>query len=172
MNGWAADGCPAGLTNALRELHDEGEYIDDVQLTENNKWLILYGNNGFRWYNIPYSLERKLREYNSNNEIVMSVTFNDNGDWIIISQDHYAASDESITNFLREGAHLYGMLWSACITDDAIVAVYENGYKTFGNVPSTLKNALNSTNINVFRLKIAGTSWFFADNNGRFNYYM
>lgn len=171
-NGWAANGCPTGLTNSLNELNERNEYIDDIQLTEGNRWLILYGNNGFLWNDIPYSLERKLREYNNNDEVVLSVTFNDDGDWIIITKDHYSASDQRIVDFLQEGARMYGMLWSACITDDALVAVYENGYNTIGNVPITLKNALRNTNINIFRLKIAGTAWFFADNDGHFNYYM
>ena len=36
-NGWAANGCPDGLTDALDELNDDNEYIDDVQLTENGR---------------------------------------------------------------------------------------------------------------------------------------
>ena len=33
-NGWASTGCPKSLTDALDELNDENQYIDDVQLTE------------------------------------------------------------------------------------------------------------------------------------------
>jgi hypothetical protein len=53
------------LRNALAELNNENKYIDDVQLTENGRWLILYDDNGIRWNDIPYSLEEKLREYNN-----------------------------------------------------------------------------------------------------------
>lgn len=68
-NGWAASGCPTALTNALNELNDESEYINDVQLTESGKWLILYGDNGCRYStNIPYSLEEKLKEFNEDGE--------------------------------------------------------------------------------------------------------
>lgn len=73
-NGWASSGCPTGLTNALNELNEANEFIDDVQLTESGRWLILYGNNGFRWSNIPYSLEQKIREDNDDGEIITSVT--------------------------------------------------------------------------------------------------
>jgi len=64
------------------------------------------------------------------------------------------------------------MLWAACITDDAAVAVYANGYSFMGNVPSSLKTALEKTKLDVFRLKIAGTSWFFADKDGEYEYSM
>lgn len=171
-NGWAATGCPRDLTDALDELNEEGEYIDDVQLTENGNWLILVGNNGFQWNNIPYSLERKLREYNNDGEVVLSVTFNDNGEWIIISKDHYSTSNEEIRSWLKEGNEKYGMLWAACITDDAAVAVYAEGYRFMGNVPETLRSALRETDLDVFRLKIAGTSWFFADKDGSYHYKM
>ena len=171
-NGWAATGCPRDLTDALDELNDDGEFIDDVQLTENGNWLILIGNNGFRWNNIPYSLERKLRQYNDEEEIVLSVTFNDNGEWIIIGKDHYSASNAEISSWLKEGNEMYGMLWAACLTDDAAVAVYAGGYRFMGNVPKSLRDALQNTNLNVFRLKLAGSAWFFADVKGVYRYLM
>jgi hypothetical protein len=63
-------------------------------------------------------------------------------------------------------------LWAACVTEDAIVAVYADGYQFLGNVPQSLRNALNTTKLDVYRLKIAGTSWFFADKNGSYQYNM
>jgi hypothetical protein len=63
-NGYATDGCPSGLNNALKELNNEEAYIKDVQLTENGNWLVLYGSNGYRWSNIPYGLQETLSEYN------------------------------------------------------------------------------------------------------------
>ena len=171
-NGCARSGCPKGLNDAIVELNNAQEYIDDVQLTENGRWLILYGNNGFLWNDIPYSLERQLREYNNEGETVLSVTFNDAGDWAIVSTEHVSASETWIQDWLKEGMRNYGMLWTVCITDDAMVAVFEDGYKFYGNVPETLKTALNKTRIDVFRLKIAGTAWFFSDGKSRYDYYM
>lgn len=171
-NGYAASGCPQGLIDAIRDLHNKSEYIDDVQLTEQGRYLILYGNNGFVWNDIPYSLECELRKYNNNNEVVLSVTFNDVGNWVIISRDYYTSSDASINQWLKDGAEIYGMLWSVCLTNDAIVAVYSGGYRFFGEVPYSLKTALEKTKLNVYRLKIAGNAWFFADNDGNYHYNM
>lgn len=171
-NGWSGSGLPSGLREALSELNDENKLIDDVQLTENGSWLILVGNNGFRWHNIPYGLERKLYEFHDRNEVVTSVTFNDDGDWIIVGQDHYSSSSTWIQDWLKEGADKFGVLWAVCVTTDAMVACYESGYRYYGNVPYDLKEALRETNINVFRIKIAGTAWFFSDNDGRYRYNM
>ena len=169
-NGWAATGCPRSLTDAITKLNKDNEFIDDIQLTEEGRWLILYGNNGIQWHDIPYSLERKLREYNSKGEVIYSVTFNDAGDWIVITEKYYSSSDSRISDWLKEGENRHGELWAACVTDDAIVAVYAYGYSFFGEVPYSLKEALRKTNLDVFRLKIAGNAWFFADKNGRYNY--
>jgi len=171
-NGYASIGLPYSLSTAIDELREEKVLIDDVQLTENGSWLILYGNNGFRWNNIPYSLEQKIRQFNDDNEIVYSVTFNDAGDWIVISKDYYSSSDTRINAWLKEGNEKYGQLWAACITDDALVAVYSGGYRFLGEVPYSLKKALEETELDVFRLKIAGNSWFFADKNSNYRYSM
>ena len=171
-NGWAGTGLPSGLSDALHELTDDEEYIDDVQLTENGSWLILWGNNGVRWNNIPYSLETKLREWNRSSEVITSVTFNDAGQWIAVCENYYSASDKWIQDWLKEGFDSYGSLWAVCITDDAMVACYERGYKYYGEVPQSLIEALREETRDVFRIKIAGSSWFYADINGSYRYYM
>jgi hypothetical protein len=172
QNGCARQGLPQSLNDAIEKLNKEGAYIDDIQLTESGSWLILHGDNGFTWNDIPSSLEDKLRQYNDDGEVVLSVTFNDAGDWVIISKDYFTSSDEAINSWLKQGLEEFGQLWAACVTDDAIVAVYKGGYKFGGEVPLSLKTALQNTSLDVFRLKIAGSSWFFADTEGHYEYNM
>jgi len=171
-NGWAAYGCPESLTETLDELTEKGEYIDDVQLTEEGRWLILYGNNGFRWNDIPAGLEEKLREWNDKEEVITSVSFNDAGEWVAVSTNYISASDNKIRDFVSDGMNKYGGVWTTCMTDDALVVVYEKGFRTIGEIPSTLDESLNSTSIDVYRLKIAGDSWFFSDGKSLFEYHM
>ncbi len=171
-NGWAADGCPAGLTDAMNELNDKQQYIDDVQLTESGRWLILYGDNGFLWNNIPAGLEQTLREWNSNNEVITSVSFNDDGDWIAVSENYIRASEGEIQDWVAEGIDKFGVVWTTCVTDDAVIVVYENGFKYLGEIPPSLIDSLDTTDIDVYRLKIAGDAWFFSDGVGAFEYQM
>ncbi len=171
-NGWAASSCPEGLTDALSELNDDAEKINDVQLTEDGSWLILWGSNGATWSNIPYDLEAKIRHYNDEGEVITSITFNDGGDWICITEEHISASDSRVLDWMSDGMDEYGQVWAACVTDDAVVVVYEKGYKFMGNVPDSLKDALAETSLDVYRIKIAGSSWFFADKYGDYRYNM
>ena len=45
-NGYANLGCPEDLNAAIKELNNQNLFIADVQLTEEGRWVILYGNNG------------------------------------------------------------------------------------------------------------------------------
>lgn len=171
-NGWAASGCPDGLTDALHELNEENKYITDVQLTNDGCWLIVYGDNGLRWNDIPYSLEKKLRDWNANGETITSVSFNDAGDWIAVSTEHISASDADLQEWVAGGMSKYGGVWATCVTDDAAVVVYEEGFRFLGDVPEDLKRRLETISFNVYRVKIAGTAWFISDNKSRYAYNM
>ncbi len=172
-NQYSYSGIPRGLANAIKELHDDGEFIDDIQLTENGHWLILYGNNGFRWSNVPSDLEDALRDFNYKREVVTSVTFNDYGNWIIISTEHIRASSTDVYGWIEDGINSFGQLWAAHITNDGLVLCFEDGYKFMGNVSERLRNALKSAKFDVFRIKFTSRgSYFFADKDGRFSYWM
>jgi len=117
-------------------------------------------------------LEQKIREYNNNKEVVLSVSFNDYGNWCVISTEHFSCSDAKVQEWLREGMESFDGLLTVCITNDCIVAVYQGGYKFAGEVPDSLKQALRETSMDVYRLKIAGDSWFIADKEGHYQYNM
>lgn len=173
QNQYSYSGIPTGLANAIKSLHDKKEFIDDVQLTEAGNWLVLYGNNGVQWSNIPDDLEAALREFNNNREVITSATFNDNGNWILISTEHIRASSPNIYEWIQEGMDSYGALWAAHITNDGLVLCYEEGYKFLGNVSDKLKEALKSTRYNVYRIKFTSRgSYFFADKDGHYTYWM
>lgn len=171
-NGWAGIGIPPSLTNALNELNQADQLIHDVQLTEAGKWLILYGENGLKWNGIPYDLERKLREININMEEIISATFNDSGDWIIISSRQIATSADRVYEWIRESFGEYGQLKAAHLSEDGIALCYERGYKYYGNVPFSLRDKLQQTQMSVHRIKfLSSGAYFIADLQGRFAYY-
>ena len=171
-NNWAASGCPKELTDALRAIDRDDERISDVCLTEQGRFIVLFGRNSARWMGIPSDMEFSLRQYNSNNEVIYSASFNDAGDWITVSDEHYTCSATWLKQWLKDGAESYGILRAAAVSTDAAVAVYDGGYKFFGNVPEDLKDALRETTIDVCIIKVAGNAWFFADKYGNFRLYM
>lgn len=171
--GYAASNVPTALLDKLKELNRSNTLIDDVQLTESGRWCVLYGKNDATWTNnSPAGLISKINEFHNNNYMVRSITFNDLNQWVIVSDEYYATSSSDLTNWLQNGSNKYGRLWAVCLTDDAAVAVFANGFCVRGDVPNDLLDALRSTSFNVYRLKVSGSSWFFADQNGNYRYYM
>lgn len=166
-------GIPQALADALEKYHDDDDYIDDIQLTEDGEWLILVGKNGCQWSNIPSELESKLRQWNEAEETITSVTFNDDGDWIAVSTDHVASSSTDMDDWIKEGIETHGQLWAAHLTNDACVLCFENGYKFLGNVPQKLKDALKASKYDVYRIKFTKEgSYFFADQEGHYTFWM
>jgi DNA-directed RNA polymerase subunit RPC12/RpoP len=165
-NNWAANGCARNITDKLQEISDEGEKIIDVCLTELGRFVVLYGRNAGSWNNIPQDMEYHLRRLNANDEELYSATLNDAGDWIVVGSEHYACSATWLKQWLADGGIKYGTLLAAAVSTDAAVAVYDGGYKFYGNVPADLKEALRNTSVDVRIIKIAGSAWFFADKTG------
>lgn len=144
-----------------------------MQLTEDGCWLILYGDNGFVWEELDPDLEQQLREYNDEAEVVTSVAFNDQGEWIVISSDHVSASSDELTEWIQEGIEKFGQLWTAHMTDDAVMLCFENGYRYRGDVPENLLDTLRETDIDVYRVKFTSDGcYFIADVDGTYDYYM
>lgn len=175
-------GIPEDLRKTLDELIDEGEHIEDVQLTENGSWLVHYGLNGFRWNNIPQVLEKILKEYYMdldglalllNSEYVSSVTFNDDGDWVLISNERVLSTPD-LKDEIEAETEENGKVLTAHMTNDGLVVCYENGFLLYGNIPDEVRNKLNNNSFNVYRLKfLPDGAYFLADKDGtNFDYYM
>ena len=172
-NNWAANGCAQNITDTLQEITDDDERIIDVCLTELGRFVVLYGRNAGRWNNIPRDMEYHLRRLNADNEELYSATLNDAGDWIVVGSEHYACSATWLKAWIAEGVRKYGILRAATVSTDAAVAVYDGGYRFYGNVPEDMKSALRETTMDVRIIKIAGSAWFFADSTGyRYRYKM
>ena len=171
-NGWATQGCPFNFTDALRVLNEENHQIQDIHLTEQGRWIILFENNGMEWNNIYDALLLNMQQYNHQAEHITTGTCNDQGDWILVTTNRITASSDELLEWLGEGMDIYGALWTACITDDAAVAVFEHGFRFYGNVPADLIEALRACSHDVYTIKIAGNDWFFRCTDGYWKYSM
>lgn len=166
-SGYVCKDVPPSLAKTLKKLHDENKFIDDVQLTENGKWIVLFGKNSIRYNGIPDDLKKAIMKAQKGGETITSVTFNDAGDWILITREYVRSGSDEMQSWLSAGAEDLGMLYAACVTDDAVIAVFEEGYRYYGEVPTDLLDALHESDIDVYRIKLSGPAWFFADSTGK-----
>ena len=165
-NNWASIGCSQLITEELQKVADEGKLIVDVTLTEYGRFIAIYGDGTASWKGIPSEMEKFLRAYHDRFEDVLSVALNDDGAWILVTSDHFACSGAKLKSWIDEGQRQYGRLRAAALTADAAVAVFEDGFCFLGDVPSDLKGALKEAKFGVRNIKIAGSAWFFAVEDG------
>ena len=169
---WEETGCPVEFSRMLFDLSEKNSEIRDIHLSELGRWVIIYGNNELSYDLMYESLKHKIRECQEDQEIITTVTFNDSGNWIVVTKDDFSASSEELLDWLEDGREKYGQLWTACVTEDAAVAVYELGFKYYGKVPKDLKNALRACKSDVYTVKISGKEWFFKCTDGHSSYHL
>ena len=156
------------------KISDGDHRITDVCLTEKGKWVVMFGKNGNAWRSdgLPQEMLDKMWQLDRNNERLLSVTVNDKGEWVVVSDKHFSSSSSEIQNWLVETIKEYGTLLSVTITDDARVAIFERGRSWHGNYPKDLREATKKSTIDPCVIKMAGDSWFFANEAGYYRYNM
>ena len=167
-NQWMAEGCPNNFTEALYELKVEKQNLQDIHLTELGRWIILYNDNQTRSDLLYENLKQKITNCQEDGEKITTVTFNDKGDWIVVTAKQISASSDLLMSWIADGCERYGQVWTACITDDAAIIVYEGGFKYYGNIPEDLLEAMRACDKDVYTIKISGNAWLFrcTDNTG------
>lgn len=168
--GWAGAGIPKRMYDILHNKNESHEYIMDVNITEKGAWsIICKAGKDVAWEGIPTSLKITLGKWVQNGQYINSIAFDDLGHWAVVGMStHFEASDKDIQTWLEEGEVQYGALRSVHMTNDAMVAVYSNGYKFSGNVPQKLRAVLKDETADVYTVKFAGSAWFYADSWGTY----
>lgn len=169
---WVAQDCPNDLQESLFELNAKNVEFQDIHLTELGRWLILFNDNQISSDLLYENLKEKITTCQERNEKITTVTFNDSGNWIVITTEQISASSDEITDWLVDGCAKYGQVWTACVTDDAMIAVYESGFKYAGNIPEDLKDALRACEGDVYTVKLSGNAWLFRCTDGSGSYHL
>ena len=162
---WIAQDCPHFFTEALYETKIAKDTLQDIHITELGRWIVLYNANKVKSDLLYENLNQKIASCQEDNEKITTITFNDNGDWVVVTTKQVTASSNDLLAWIIEGCQKYGQVWTACITEDAAVVVYESGFKFHGNVPENLKEALRACKSNVYTVKLSGSSWLFRCTN-------
>ena len=144
-NGYAYSGIPAMMADVIETLLKNDYHIDEVVMSDDGKWLVVYNGNGYYSDNLPNSLKQKLHSYRVRHEKIQNVAFNEYGDWIVVSDKHFSASDPNLQQWLRIGYDEYGDIEDVYMSRYSVVACFERGYQ-YIDAPDALKVALSDCN--------------------------
>lgn len=120
---------PKPLIDALKELNMPHSSINDVVLTESNKWIIIYQKSGYKTSaGLPRTLLDRLSACNAAKQTFKSITLTDDGEWAVVTNKGYWCEGEEIKAFLDAAKAKYGGLQAVHRTcGGAMVAVCKGG---------------------------------------------
>ncbi|MBR3442882.1 MAG: hypothetical protein IKG96_04415 [Bacteroidaceae bacterium] len=131
------------IKSTLDDIHDAGHYIDDINITENGSFIIVYGN-GKHWIgNMPNALMTTLHGYPLGT-IFRSISFNESGTYAITTSTGFKSNNDNYQAFYDDTHEEYGHLLSVNICDDGAVFCYSSGSKYCGYIPQNVDAAMNS----------------------------
>lgn len=173
-NGYSYCGnCPQQLTTALKDKNNNGVVLNDVTITDQGKWLLIFDNNNFIGQNIPQSMQTQLNSiFNAiPNDTIQSASFNDANEWVIVTSKYFYTSSEDFTNILRKNIESYGKINTVSIFNDGCIACYKSGFYSLGNVPSIVISAANSFKIHPYIVKFDNCgNYLICTKNGNYSY--
>lgn len=76
---------PTSYISWLNHFKSQGHKIKSVAFTAQGGYAIIYGKNGYRYYNIPNGLVGAFQQASNESETMLSVAISPNGGWILIS---------------------------------------------------------------------------------------
>lgn len=138
-------GLPKMLVDQLKVLNVPHTNINEVALTESNKWVIVYEKNGFKTSTgLPESLVKQMQECSGNKQHFKTIVMTDELHWVIVTNKGYWTNNDEIKNFLDAAVKSNGGLQAAHVTPEgAMIAVCKRGVACH-NVPATVVNSLKT----------------------------
>lgn len=145
-NGYATTArLPKALVETLRYLNVPHTNVNEVVLTESNKWIIVYEKSGYKTSaGLPKALLERMQQCNTAKQNFKSITLTDDGSWAVVTNKGYWSEGDELTEFLAQAQKKYGGIQSIHRTcNGAMVAVCKRGVYCH-NVPQSMVTELKT----------------------------
>lgn len=161
--------------NMKTYMQDPDTFVQDVHITEQCNYIIVFNKNRFLYLGLPEQFKEKLLEYkrgNLENDNIRSACFNDRGDWVIVSNAHYSYSSEKIGFFLKEAVSRYGALHSVSLTNNGIIACCTSGVY-YKNIPLNVAEQIANLRFAPKVIKFTDNGFFLiTDGKSQYIYHL
>ncbi|MBQ0062898.1 MAG: sel1 repeat family protein [Prevotella sp.] len=173
-NGYAySNGVDKRLSSKIKEINNAHKSIDDVNITDNGYFIVVY-DGGTDWYGvIPSSLSTALKKY-PNGTVFRSISFNDEtGVYAITTSESFESNNKMYNDCFNENIGTKGQLLSANINDNGCVFCFSKGVEYCGYIPNNLKPAVKDWGyIPQFVKFNRHGDYLICGQNGGYSYYI
>lgn len=128
------------ISSKLKSINKDGGTINDVVITENGNFIILYDDN--HWYGVlPTGLKSVLDDYPWNTKF-RSISFNESGTYAITTSVGFKSNNAEYQSFYDVNLNEYGELYSVNICGDGAVFCYSDGARFCGHIPNEVVSGI------------------------------
>lgn len=131
------------ISSKLKSINKSGGNINDINITENGNFIIVY-NNGKEWYGaLPSELKTALNNYSYGTKF-KSISFNESGTYAITTSDGFQSNNSIYQAFYDDNIDDFGELLSVNICGDGAVFCYSDKARYCGRIPDEVESAMQS----------------------------
>lgn len=172
-NGYAYTGRTTdALKNKIVELNKANSKIDDVCVTDNGRYCLIWGDNGYAASG-PTEFLNKLEDFNHRKETIRSVALTDGGTWAIVGETNTSCANTTLLQFVIGARDKYGTIYSISLFNmGAIVVCCERGVAWNNMVPNKVIEEIKNANFSVRYVKFTTNGKFIitdGDKTSRYN---
>lgn len=172
-NGYAYTGStPEALKNKIVELNKANVKIDDVCVTENGRYCLIWGDNGYAAKG-PQEFLNILEDFNHRKETIRSVALTDGGAWAIVGETNTSCANTTLLQFVNDARNKYGTIYSISLSNmGAIVVCCERGVAWNNMVSNNVVDEIKKANFSVRFVKFSTNGKFIitdGDKTSRYN---
>lgn len=147
-NGYSwTDDVPKGLLDKIKEINKNRKVIDDVCITEEGLYAVVY-DYGKKWFGtLPQKLKDELNSLPSDTK-VLSLGMNDKDEYIIVTRrdgkNSILTSSPVYSAFARHKEKTLGSPQSATLSDEGAVFCFSKGAEYCGTVPEDVAQVIQN----------------------------
>ena len=141
------------LKDTVQMAISEYEGVQDVALTHDGMWAVVYGKNSYELSHVYIrGVKNALDEIRESDDTVLSVSMNAAGDYIVLGKKNKITSTTQLTEYGREAESRYGRIISASLSDSGVVFCCEDGVY-FHGVHKDVREAIESVEFRPYFVK-------------------
>jgi len=171
-NGYAYTGStPEALKNKIEEVNKANGKIEDVCVTENGDYCIIFDGNGYTAKG-PTNFLNELAGFNRRKEKIRSVAIADGGTWAIVGETNTKCANTTMLQFIINARNKYGTIYSVSLSNmGAIVVCCERGVAWNNYVPNNVIEAIKKANFSVRYVKFSTNGKFIITDGNKTSRY-
>ncbi|NOX92147.1 MAG: beta-lactamase family protein [Gammaproteobacteria bacterium] len=132
--------------NTIISLRNQHRNIDEITISPNGEWIVVYNTSIYRSAGFPASVKNKVQAYINAGKEIDVIAFAPNGSWIVVAEDYFWRSANvpegaKLQNYVKKYQNAGKRIDSLALSNNGWIVVSGNNSASW-NVPASLRKAV------------------------------